>query len=132
MDAPEPTFLSVDEIVAIHADQVRRYGGSPEMRDRGLLESAVAMPAAAFGGQYAHPDIHDMAAAYLFHLAQNHPFIDGNKRVAAVAASVFLRFNDWELTASSEEFYQMTLAVADGSADKAAAAAFFRRNNGRV
>jgi death on curing protein len=101
------------------------------VRDAGLLESAVAMPGAGFGGQYLHRDVPEMAAAYQFHLAQNHPFFDGNKRVAAIAAAVFLRLNGWELTADPDDFYRVTLAVADGSADKSAAAAFFRANTRR-
>ena len=89
----EPLFLTLDEVVATHRDQIERYGGSLGVRDWGLLQSAVAMPAATFGGQFLHTDLCEMAAAYLFHLVQNHPFIDGNKRVAHAAMETFLMLN---------------------------------------
>lgn len=86
----EPVFVTLDEVFAIHRDQIERYGGAPGVRDQGLLLSALAQPAATFGEGFLHADLHEMAAAYLFHLIQNHPFVDGNKRVAAVAAAVLL------------------------------------------
>src|SRR5688572_4842287 len=97
-------FLTLDELVAIHRDQIERYGGSLGVRDWGLLKSAIAMPAATFGGQFLHTDIYEMAAAYLFHIVQNHPFIDGNKRVGAVAADVFLTLNRTRLEASEDQY----------------------------
>ena len=111
-----PTFLSLAEILEIHHDQIERYGGTVGLRDLGLLQSALAMPAAAFGGQYLHGDLHDMAAAYLFHIVQNRPFLDGNKRTGAVAAIVFLFLNGFELTAEETEFERLVWDVARGSA----------------
>jgi death-on-curing protein len=122
----EPTFLTLDEIIAIHRDQIERYGGSLGVRDWGLLKSAIAMPAASFGGQYLHSDVFEMAAAYLFHLVQNHPFIDGNKRVGAVAADVFLALNDVQLTAAEDDYAELVLSVARGETSKSSAAEFFR------
>ena len=78
-------FLTLDEILALHADQIDRYGGSLGVRDVGLLESALAAPAATFGGRYLHGSLHEMAAAHLFHLVQDHPFVDGNKRIGLMA-----------------------------------------------
>src|SRR5512142_2760146 len=98
----EVIFLQLDEILEIHRDQIMRYGGSSGIRDQGLLASALAMPHATFGQNYLHPDIPSMAAAYLFHIIMNHPFVDGNKRVAAVAAFIFLALNGYDLTASEE------------------------------
>ena len=98
MTAPE--FLALDELVEIHRDQVARYGGARGIRDLGLLQSAIAQPCATFGGRYLHADLFEMAAAYLFHVVQNHPFIDGNKRVGAVAAIVFLELNAVEVSTS--------------------------------
>jgi death-on-curing protein len=92
----EPEFLTLDEVLEIHAQQIERYGGSPGLRDPAGLESAVAQPQVSFGGEYLHTSIPAMAAAYLFHLCQNHAFIDGNKRVGANAAIAFLLINDWE------------------------------------
>ncbi len=122
----EPSFLTLDEVVSIHRDQIERYGGSLGVRDWGLLRSAVAMPAASFGGQFLHTDLCEMAAAYLFHLVQNHPFLDGNKRVGAVAADVFLTLNGLLLTASEDVYAELVLAVARGDTGKSAAAEFFR------
>jgi death-on-curing protein len=72
-----PILLNLDEVVEIHRDMIERYGGSPGIRDMGLLQSAVAVPPAFFGGKYLHTGLFDMAAAYLFHLVQNHPFLEG-------------------------------------------------------
>ena len=122
----EPTFLSLPEIVAIHRDQITRYGGSEGLRDWSLLQSAVAMPAAAFGGRFLHTDLCEMAAAYLFHLVKNHPFVDGNKRVGAVTALVFLTLNGFDFFAPEEDFAEMVLAVARGEMDKGQVAVFIR------
>lgn len=121
-----PKFLTVDRIIRIHQDQVTRYGGSLGIRDRGGLESAAAQPEATFGGEYLHQDVFEMAAAYLFHLVQNHAFIDGNKRVGAMAAFVFLLLNGYELDAGEEAFEELTMRVARGEAEKPEIAAFFR------
>ena len=121
-----PTFLTVDEIIAVHRDQIERYGGSAGVRDAGLLESAAAMPAAGFGDQYLHGDLFEMAAAYLFHIVQNHPFVDGNKRAGAAAADVFLRMNGADLRADENAFEELVMEVAQGSAGKGEIAAFFR------
>jgi len=125
----EPTFLGMNEVVAIHRDQIRRYGGSGGVRDIGLLESAVAMPAATFDDAYLHTDLFEMAAAYLFHITGNHPFVDGNKRVGAVAAVVFLALNGYEVDADEGEFEDIVMAVAEARIDKPSVAEFFRRNS---
>jgi death-on-curing protein len=122
----EIDFLGLDEILEIHRDQIERYGGSAGIRDMGLLQSAVAMPAAGFGEDYLHNDIFEMAAAYLFHVTQNHPFVDGNKRTGAVAAVVFLDINGVELNADEDELEALVRSVATGEADKAAATEFFK------
>lgn len=124
MTAPE--FLSLDEILEIHRDQISRYGGAPGLREAGLLQSAIAQPRVMFGGQYLHADLFEMAAAYLFHIVKNHSFIDGNKRVGAVAAIVFLELNGLEVNASEDEYEQLVLQIAQGTGDKQAAASFFR------
>ena len=124
----EPTFLTLDEILAIHRDQIARYGGSEGVRDWGMLLSALAMPAAAFGGQYLHSHLCEMAAACLFHLVQNHPFVDGNKRVGAVAADVFLALNNVRLTADQDAYAEMVLSVARSETPKSAVAEFLRAN----
>lgn len=124
-----PIFLTLGEALAIHEDVIRRYGGSLGVRELHLLESALGMPEATFGGQFLHEDIPSMAAAYCFHLVANHPFIDGNKRVGAAAANVFLNMNGWELIADQTDFAEFVLDLASGRADKAAALVFFRRHS---
>ena len=122
----EPSFLTLDEVLEIHRDQITNYGGSSGVRDFGLLHSALAMPQALYGGQYLHPDLYEMAAAYLFHIVQNHPFIDGNKRVGAVAADVFLALNGLRLTATEDQYAELVLATARGDLTKSAIAEFLR------
>jgi death-on-curing protein len=119
-------FLDVDHVLAIHRRMIDEFGGSREVRDRGLLESAVAMPAARFGGKYLHDWPAEMAGAYLFHLCKNHPFVDGNKRTALAAAEVFLLLNNLKLKAGNVALERLTLGVADGSTSKAAVLTFFR------
>jgi death-on-curing protein len=117
-------FLGLDEVLALHSDQIERYGGSPGLRDIGLLESAVATPEASFGGEYLHATLPEMAAAYLYHLAQNHAFVDGNKRVAAAAMFIFLFVNDLALDCEEDELVKLTLGVAAGTTTKAEVAVF--------
>jgi len=123
----EPTFLTYDEVIIIHEDQMRRYGGLVGVRDDGLLLSALAMPQTGFGDQYAHSDVFEMAAAYLFHLVKNHPFVDGNKRVGAVASRVFLALNGIVLNMSEDDAYDLVIATAEGGATKSEIAEAFRK-----
>jgi len=119
-------FLEMDDILALHADQLDLYGGEHGVRDMGLLESAGAQARAAFGGRFLHADIFDMAAAYLFHIVQNHPFVDGNKRTGLIAALVFLDLNGVEIDAPKGSLYDLALSVATGQAGKKEVAEFFR------
>lgn len=123
----EPVFLSLSEVLEIHQDQAARYGGASGIRDIELLKSALGMPSATYGGRFLHTDIHEMAAAYLFHLVKNHPFVGGNKRVGAVAALVFLALNGYDFEASEDDFAEMVPAVARGDLDKADVVVFIRR-----
>ena len=123
----EPTFLSLAEVLEIHQDQVARYGGASGIRDINLLKSALAMPSATYSGEFLHTDVYEMAAAYLFHLVRNHPFLDGNKRVGAVAAMVFLALNGYDLDTPEDDLAEMVLAVARGEVNKAEVAVFIRR-----
>lgn len=121
-------FLTVEQLLEIHRRGIEDHGGSPELRDSGLLESASAMPQAQFGGQFLHDGLPAMAAAYLFHLGKNHPFADGNKRVAIASAETFVLLNDHELAASDDELEHLTLGVADSSISKDEAIEFFRKH----
>jgi death-on-curing protein len=122
----EPVFLTLAEVLEIHQDQMRRYGGSPGIRDLDLLKSALAMPKAGIGEQYFHADIMEMAAAYLFHVVRNHPFIDGNKRTGTVAALIFLAMNGIDIEEDETEFELLVRKVAEGRADKNDIAGFLR------
>lgn len=125
----QPEFLELTEVLYIHADQIGRYGGDASIRDAGLLESAVAMPRATFGGEFLHRDLFEMAAAYLFHIVQNHPFVDGNKRTGTATALVFLEMNGVAIDADEDELVALVLDVAQGRADKPRVAEFFRANS---
>jgi death on curing protein len=120
-------YLSIGQLLALHAQQLRRYGGGTGVRDRGGLESALARPAATFGGEDLYPDIADKAAALMHSLALNHPFVDGNKRVAAFGAIVFAESNGHEFLATPDELVETTLAVAEGKMAVEALAIWFRQ-----
>jgi death on curing protein len=126
-----PLFLSLEQIISIHQNQLELYGGESGIRDLGLLQSALAMPASGFGDQYFHADLFEMAAAYLFHLVKNHPFVDGNKRAGFVASYVFLRLNGIIVTASEKSYEKITLETAEGKIGKPELAEFFRKNSKR-
>jgi death on curing protein len=119
-------FLHVEDVLDLHDAQVSLYGGEHGVRDMGLLESAVAQPRATFDREYLHKDLFEMAAAYLFHIVQNHPFLDGNKRTGAVAGLVFLDINGIEINAPKGSLYDLTMSVATGQADKVQIAEYFR------
>ena len=119
-------FLSTEDVLTLHADQVDLYGGDHGVRDLELLESAVAQLRASFGGSFLHEFPFEMAAAYMYHIVQNHPFLDGNKRTGAVAAFVFLDLNDIEIDAPPGRLYDLTMSVATGQAGKAEISEFFR------
>ncbi|MET3790795.1 death-on-curing protein [Aquamicrobium terrae] len=108
----------------MHAEQLRRHGGAQGLRDENALESALAR--AEHKAVYGTPSIHELAAAYVFGLARNHAFVDGNKRTAIVAAGTFLLVNGHALTADNGTLYEFTMGVAAGEIDEAGAAAFFR------
>jgi len=125
-------FLTLDEALAIHAHQIARYGGALGVRDRGLLESALAMPAATFAGDYLHPSLPEQAAAYLFHLVKNHPFVDGNKRVGLACSLAFLRLNGIRVRATDDDLVDIVMGVAEGRRSKADVAVFFRERSKAV
>jgi death-on-curing protein len=122
----KPEFLTVEEVLEIHRDQITRYGGEPGLRDEGMLESAVAMPVSGSGDDYFHKDLFEMAAAYLYHIVRNHPFIDGNKRTGLVAALIFLHLNGVRVRASQAEIEGLVRQVAEDKADKTAITHFFK------
>src|ERR1051326_7121024 len=108
-----PIFLTLEEVLELHQTQIATYGGTLGIRDMGLLDSAVNAPAATFGGEFLHSDFASMAAALLFSIVMNHPFLDGNKRTGSLAAYVFLQINDVQFEPDETEFCDITLACAD-------------------
>jgi death on curing protein len=121
-------YLALDEVLALHAEQVRRFGGAAGLRDPGLLESAVAMPRATFDGEALHPTPFEAGAACLFHLARNHPFVDGNKRVALAAALVFLWLNGWRVETDDDSLTGLVVGVASGAVAKSEIAVYLQRH----
>ena len=119
-------FLSVEDVLTLHADQIEQYGGTPGIRDLGLLQSALAMPSAGAAGEYFHADLYEMGAAYLFHLVKNHPFVDGNKRAGAAAALIFLRLNGIVVDAPEDELAALVERVAGGQTLKDEVTRFLR------
>jgi death on curing protein len=122
----QPEFLTIEEILAIHAHQIERFGGAAGLRDAGLLQSAVAQAEASFGGVRVHSDLFSMAAAYLFHLVSNHAFVDGNKRIGLAAALVFLDLNGAPIETGTQDLYELTMAIARGEVGKGVVAAKLR------
>jgi death-on-curing protein len=122
-----PHFLSVDDILILHALAIADQGGEPSVRDRGLLESAVAMPAQQIGGQFLHHDVPAMAVAYAYHVCQNHPFVDGNKRAAVAAMIAFLSDNGWSFDATADQAEAIVLQLASGAINKAVFSSSTRR-----
>ena len=119
-------FLTLDDVLEIHADQLARYGGRDGFIDRNVVASAVAQPQAGMFGQYLHEDLAEMAAGYLFHFAAAQGFVDGNKRTAAACATVFLARNGYELDCTDDELYELTLAVATHQLTKEGAGDWIR------
>jgi len=126
-DETTPVFLTAEDVLTLHERQLDRFGGGAGLRDRGLLESAVAQPQASFGGAFAHEGLFAMAAAYLFHIVSSHPFIDGNKRAGLLSAMTFLHINGVFMLDDSDALYELTMAVAESRIDKAAVAVELER-----
>lgn len=122
----EPRWLRLGEIVVIHERQLARFGGAAGTRDAGALESATARPQNKW--LYEQSDLIDLAATYAFGLAKNHPFVDGNKRVAFVAMMTFLRLNGIRFAPSQNEATVIMMGLAAGEISEAALARWIRDN----
>ncbi len=124
---PTPDFLNQTTVLKIHTRQIEKFGGTPGIRDEGLLESALAQPQATFAGELLHPTIDKQAAAYLYHLAMNHPFIDGNKRTAFAVMDTFLRLNGYSLNLTNEQAYDLVMQVAQSQMSKSDLAGYLEK-----
>jgi death-on-curing protein len=120
-------YLSVEHVLHLHQIQIERFGGRGGLRDRAGLESAIARPAATFDGDDLYSDLASKAAALMHSLVMNHPFVDGNKRVGAMAAELFLEINDRRLLGSDDDIEEMTFAIARGEVDAERLAIWFRQ-----
>ena len=125
-DRREPDWLNVDDVLAIHREQLALFGGSDGLRDRGLLESAMDRPRNRW--HYGEDDLAALAAAYAFGLSRNHPFVDGNKRVAFAAMMVFLRINGVAFKPPSADATAAMLDLASGEMDDIGLARWIKDN----
>lgn len=125
-------YIPEELVLTIHADLLQRYGGQPGLRDRGLLQSALAQPRMSVGRKEVHKTLFEKTAAYGYHVCNNHPFIDGNKRVAFVLMDLFLQKNGREITAAEEEAYSMMKLLASGKLSKAQLASWLKGHSTRL
>jgi death on curing protein len=125
-------FIPPEMVNIIHSDLINRYGGNPGLRDPKLLDSALAQPRMSVGGKYAHRSIFDKAASYGFHVCKNHPFIDGNKRLAFVLMDIFLQMNGSLLSASEEDAYSTMIELANGRLSKELLSYWLKKNSTKL
>ncbi len=121
-------FLSEEHVIRIHDAVLLAYGGASGVRDMHMLLSALGQPRMSMSGQFLHRTVFDQAAAYLYHLSRNHPFVDGNKRTAAQTALLFLEINHYDFVGDDTEFVELVVEVAQGNLEKAEIASYFRAN----
>lgn len=125
-------YLTPEQVLFIHYRLIEETGGSHGLRDIGLLQSAIARPMAAFGGDDLYPDIFTKAAALMHSLIKNHPFIDGNKRTAITSSSIFLLRNGFQITASNKELEQFTLEAASTKIEIEKIAKWFKKHKAQI
>jgi death-on-curing protein len=122
-------FLTVEQVIDFHTEIITELGGAHGIREMGLLISAIEMPKASMFGEFLHLSIYDKAAAYLYHIVCNHPFVDGNKRSGLVAALTFLEVNAVILEYDENKLEDLVVKVAEGKVDKTLIADFFHKNH---
>lgn len=125
-------FLTKELTIFFHNDLIQKYGGSHGIRDENLLDSALAQPKSTFEGKDLHKSIYEMAAAYGYHLCQNHPFIDGNKRIALTAMYTFLYVNGYQIRLDERQAYLLIMSIADGSLSKQELVDYLKKNSAKV
>lgn len=121
-------FLTLEDVLAIHENRIRKFGGTSGVRDIALLESALGSVEATFGGQFLNETLFEMAAAYLYSICRNHPFLDGNKRSALACALAFLRRNGTKIVSDPDDLYDLVIGVAEGRVSKSAVAVLFEQH----
>jgi death-on-curing protein len=128
----EPIFLKKDQVLQLHSNALEDYYGRPGLRDYNLLESAIAQPKSSFDGVYLNESIFKMAAAYYFHISQNQPFIDGNKRAGFLSTFMFLKINGYNLNSSNDVTYPFLIDVAEGRKTKDDLAKFIEQHSTKI
>ena len=123
--ATEPIWIIPEAVIAIHKRQISEHGGGNGLRDPGLLDSALAKPKNIFTYSNKKTPISELAAAYAIGIARNHPFVDGNKRIALVISLLFLKLNRWELICAADDLYKTFMALADGTLSEADLSTWF-------
>lgn len=126
------TYLTLEQVLGIHFDQIERYGGSHGVRDLNLLESAIQRPQASFMGEDLYQDIFNKAAALLHSLLLNHPFVDANKRTAMVSGSAFLHFNGFDVKVSQKEFVETALRIESKELNLEQISAWLKENSEKI
>jgi len=122
-------YLSVEQLLRLHRMQFRSFGGGTGLRDRGALEAGAARPQMTFGGEDLYPDLPAKAAALMHSLVMNHPFVDGNKRMGAIAAELLLAVNGYDLQATDDEWVDVTFATAQGKVSPESLAIWIRQRS---
>lgn len=125
MSELDPEFMELEDVFELHADSIARYGGDIGVRDRGLIDAAVAVPRQSFGAEYLHKTLFEMAAAYAFHIAESQGFVDGNKRAGLAAATAFLAMNGYDLIEREDRLYAAMIAISARTLDKGGLARVF-------
>ena len=129
LDVAVTKFLTTLDVLEIHDRIIDNFGGAPKLRDVTLLESALAQPGMVFSGKFMHSTLHEKAAAYLFHITKNHPFVDGNKRTAVVTYLVFLQINNCYRPINHLVLYELAVGIAASQITKAEIATILRHQN---
>ena len=127
-----PHFFDISDVLDFHIEQTELYGGIHGVRDIGLLESALAVPMSGLGGKYFHEFPFEMAAAYLFHIIQDHPFVDGNKRTGLAACLYFLGMHGVEIEADPDELERFVRSIAVGKIQKTDIARFLHKHSKEI
>ncbi len=126
------TYLTVEEVLALHEISIKKFGGTNGLRDLGLLESAVYQPQQSFGGEDLYLELWDKASIMGYSISENQPFLDGNKRTAALSMMVFLEINDYETIAQEGEVYKVIMRVANKQLTREALASWLKKNTKKI
>ncbi|EKD41862.1 MAG: Death-on-curing family protein [uncultured bacterium] len=125
-------YLTKQQVMAMQEVLIRKYGGMSGLRDEGLLESALAQPRQTAFGEALYSDVYSKAAAYCFSLSENQPFIDGNKRIAAAVMGTFMILNGYTMKASSKEFYEIIMKLANKQLSRSDLSLWLQKNSKRL